>query len=199
MSEGHSTVGSISGFLTEDHRCLERLLDRAGAQAGEIEPISYEQFRAGLLRHIGMEEKILFPAIQRVQQGRAESSLVSSLAPALAQLRLEHGALAALLMPSPTTEVLATIREILRRHDEIEERPGGLYALGDKALIKEAEQILSALRAAPAVTLMPHSDSPAVTTTLHRALARAGYRLGGARTEPEKEEARSADPPGFRS
>jgi hypothetical protein len=184
MSEGHSAVGAISGFLTEDHRRLERLLDRAGAQAGEIEPISYEQFRAGLLRHIGMEEKILFPAIQRAQHGRIHPTLATP----LAQLRLEHGALAALLMPSPTAAVLATIREILERHDEIEERPGGFYALGDEALIKEVEQILSALRAAPAVKLMPHSDSPAVTTTLHRALARAGYRLGGARAEPEEEQ-----------
>ena len=188
MREDHVEAGSISGFLTEDHRRLEQLLDRAGEQAGEIDSASYEAFRAGLLRHIGMEEKILFPAIQRAQQGRADSSLAAILASSLAQLRLEHGALAALLMPSPTPAVLATIREILRRHDEIEESAGGPYEVGDSLLGKEAGQILAALRAAPAVNVMPHSDSQAVATTLHRALARAGYRLGATRAAQEEEQ-----------
>ncbi|HSE59582.1 MAG TPA: hemerythrin domain-containing protein [Nitrospiraceae bacterium] len=194
MREDHVEAGSISGFLTEDHRRLEQLLDLAGGQAGEIAPGPYEQFRAGLLRHIGMEEKILFPAIQRAQQDRADSPVAPSLATSLGQLRLEHGALAALLMPSPTPAVLATIREILRRHDEIEESAGGPYAVGDRLLGQEAGRILAALRAAPAVTVMPHSDSPAVAATLHRALARAGYSLGGARRETDRREARSPEP-----
>jgi hypothetical protein len=176
MREDHVEAGAISGFLTEDHRRLEQLLDLAGGRAGEIDSVPYEEFRAGLLRHIGMEEKILFPAIQRAQQDRADSQVV----PSLVQLRLEHGALAALLMPSPTPAVLATIREILRRHDEIEESAGGPYEVGDSLLGKEAGRTLAALRAAPAVNVMPHSDSQAVAATLHRALARAGYSLGGA-------------------
>jgi hypothetical protein len=143
-----------------------------------------------------MEEKILFPAIQRAQQGQADSSLVPPLISSLARLRLEHGALAALLMPSPTPAVLATILEILRRHDEIEESAAGPYEVGDSLLGKEAVQILAALRAAPAVNVMPHSDSPAVTVTLHRALARAGYRLGGMRAEPEESRVTDLSGPG---
>ena len=187
MREDHVKAGSISGFLTEDHRRLEQLLDRAGGRAGRIDHAPYEEFRAGLLRHIGMEEKILFPAIQRAQQGRADSSLLPMLVPSLAQLRLEHGALAALLMPSPTPAVLATIREILRRHDEIEESAAGPYEVGDSLLGGEAGRILAALLAAPVVNVMPHSDSQAVATTLHRALARAGYSLNGARAESDPE------------
>lgn len=177
MSEGNPEVESIARFLTEDHRRLEQLLDRAGLRGGEIDSVPYEEFRAGLLRHIGMEEKILFPAIQRAQQGQADSVLVPPLGSLLARLRLEHGALAALLMPSPTPAILATIRCILQRHDEIEESPGGPYEVGDNLSSKEAAKILAALCVAPTVNVLPHSDSPAVTTTLHRALARAGYSL----------------------
>jgi hypothetical protein len=137
-----------------------------------------------------MEERILFPAIQRAQQGRAEASLASS----LAQLRLEHGALAALLMPSPSTAVLATIREILRGHDEIEESAGGPYEVGDDLFGNEAETILAALCAAPAVKVMPHSDSPAVAATLQRALARAGFSLSGAQSGTARGEARPSEP-----
>ena len=193
MGEGKSEERSIARFLTEDHRRLEQLLDRAGLQGGEIDLVPYEEFRAGLLRHIGMEEKILFPAIQRAQQGQADSLLAPPLGSSLARLRLEHGALAALLMPSPTPAILATIRGILRRHDEIEEAPGGPYEGGDNLLGEEAAQVLAALHAAPTVNVMPHSDSPAVTTTLRRALARAGYSLSEAQRGADREKARSAE------
>lgn len=182
-------MGSIAKFLTEDHRRLEQLLDRAGGPAGRIDHAPYEEFRAGLLRHIGMEEKILFPAIQRAHQDRADSSLASPLASSLAQLRLEHGALATLLMPSPTQPILATIREILRRHDEIEESADGPYKVADDLLGQEAEALLAALCAAPSVNVMPHSDSPAVVATLHRVLARAGYSLDGGQEETDHREA----------
>ncbi len=194
MSEGQPEVGSIKRFLTEDHRRLEQLLDRACRQGGEIDAVLYEAFRAGLLRHIGMEEKILFPAIQRAQLEQADSVLVPPLGSLLARLRLEHGALATLLMPSPTPAILATIRGILQSHDEIEESPGGPYEGGDNLLGKEAIQILAALRAAPTVGVMPHSDSPAVTTTLHRVLARAGYSLSEVQRGEDREEARSPEP-----
>lgn len=193
MGEGKSEERSIARFLTEDHRRLEQLLDRAGLQGGEIDLVPYEEFRAGLLRHIGMEEKILFPAIQRAQQGQADSLLVPPLGSSLARLRLEHGALAALLMPSPTPAILATICGILRRHDEIEEAPGGPYEGGDNLLGEEAAQVLAALHAAPTVNVMPHSDSPAVTTTLRRALARAGYSLSEAQRGADREKARSPE------
>lgn len=193
MGEGKSEERSIARFLTEDHRRLEQLLDRAGLQGGEIDLVPYEEFRARLLRHIGMEEKILFPAIQRAQQGQAGSLLVPPLGSSLARLRLEHGALAALLMPSPTPPILATIRGILRHHDEIEEAPGGPYEVGDNLLGEEAAQVLAALHAAPIVNVMPHSDSPAVTTTLRRALARAGYSLSEVQRGADREEARSPE------
>jgi hypothetical protein len=63
-----------------------------------------------------MEEKILLPAAQRARGGEP--------LPAAARLRLDHGAPAALLVPTPTPAILATMRGILARHNALEEEPG---------------------------------------------------------------------------
>ena len=71
----------------------------------------------------------------------------------------------------------ATIRRLLTDHNVLEEGPGGVYDLCDQLAGFEAESLLKDLRAAPPVAVMPHSDSPAVMTTLRRTLERAGYRM----------------------
>jgi len=43
-------------------------LSKATEQPGEIEMKYYHQFRSGLLRHIKMEEKTLFPAAKKANQ-----------------------------------------------------------------------------------------------------------------------------------
>jgi len=62
-------AGPITDFLLEDHRRLEALLQLAVAHADYVDQGAYDQFRAGLLRHIGREEKILLPAAQRLRDG----------------------------------------------------------------------------------------------------------------------------------
>ena len=52
-----TAMGPISRFLADDHRRLEALLDQAAA-VNPIDVAVFEQFRAGLLRHIGMEERV---------------------------------------------------------------------------------------------------------------------------------------------
>ncbi len=166
------SAGPLTQFLTEDHRRLDGLLHAATAQAGLVEQGAYDQFRAGLLRHIGMEEKILLPAVQRLRGGEP--------LPLAAKLRLDHGAMATLLMPTPTVAIVATLRDLLADHNALEEGPTGLYAICDDLVGPEAEPLLAALHAAPEVAVMAHSDSPAVMNTLRRTLERAGYRLRGA-------------------
>ena len=74
MKRGENeTVGPITDFLVKDHGRLEGLLQSAVAHAGSVDQGTYDQFRAGLLRHIGMEEKILLPAAQRLRGGGATS------------------------------------------------------------------------------------------------------------------------------
>ena len=80
-----------------------------------------------------------------------------------------------MLIPTPTTAVIATIRGILKEHNVLEEGPGGLYETCDKLAGSEVAQILAKLQAAPEVAVLPHSDTPTVMNTLHRVLERAGY------------------------
>ena len=159
----------LTGFLVDDHRRLDGLLQAAVAHPGTVDDHAYAQFRAGLLRHIGMEEKILLPAAQRLRGGEPLSLA--------AKLRLDHGALASLLMPTPTAAILATIQGILVDHNVLEEGVTGLYETCDALAGPEGVPILAALRAAPDVAVMPYNDSPAVMNAVRRALERAGYHL----------------------
>src|SRR5262249_35852261 len=157
----------ISRFLTADHERLEALLRRALAVPGTIDREAYDAFRKGPLRHIGMEEKILFPAAQRARGGEP--------LPCAARLRLDHGALAALLVPSPTATIGDAIRTILERHNTIEEGPQGVYAACERFAGPESEALLAALEAAPEAPVAPHLDVPLVVEAMRRALVRAGW------------------------
>jgi hypothetical protein len=168
MAVENNASGPLTSFLAEDHRRLDQLLQRAVADPHRVDGAAYDQFRAGLLRHIGMEEKILLPAMQRLQGGTP--------LPVAAKLRLDHGALAALLMPTPIAAIIRTIQHILTAHNTMEEGPGGLYEVSDGLAGAEVQDLLTKLRAAPDVKVMAHSDSAAVMTTVHRAVERAGYK-----------------------
>jgi hypothetical protein len=159
----------ITDFLMGDHGRLEGLLQSAVANTDHVDQGLYDQFRAGLLRHIGMEEKILLPAAQRIRGGEP--------LPIASKLRLDHGAIASLLMPPPSAAIIATIRAVLKVHNTIEEGPGGLYETCDELASSEAAQLLAKLQAAPEVTVLPCSDSPAVMPAVQRAVERAGYTL----------------------
>ena len=160
-------AGLLRSFLTEDHQRLDALLQAALRDHSQVDVAAYDRFRAGLLRHIGMEEKILLPAAQRLRGGIP--------LPMAAKLHLDHAALASLLMPTPTASIIARVRAILADHNALEEGPDGLYELCDDLCRSESDHLLSRLRASPTVQTMPHSDSPAVMTTVHRTLERAGY------------------------
>ena len=167
--EHNGKAGLLTEFLVEDHRRLDGLLQAAVAHPGTVDDRAYAQFRAGLLRHIGMEEKILLPAVQRQRGGEP--------LPLAARLRLDHGALAALLMPTPTAAILATIQGILVDHNVLEEGAAGLYETCDALAGQETEPILTAFRAASEVKVMAYNDSPAVMNAVRRALERAEHRL----------------------
>jgi hypothetical protein len=162
-------MGPLSRFFADDHRRLEAILDRATAGPGPIDPVLFEEFRAGLLRHIGMEEKVLLPAVQRARGGTP--------LPMARQLRLDHGAIAALLVPTPTPEVVRHLRGILALHDALEEDPDGVYETCDRLLAGEMAALLERLWTFPQVRTAPHNDGPLVERHIADTLARAG-RLG---------------------
>ena len=136
-------------------------LDDLLARAITGDAVACEQFRAGLLRHIAMEEKVLF----------AEARKRPELAAMIDQLHADHAALASLLVPSPTESLLRTIREILDEHNPIEEREGGLYEACEQLPGITSDQLISRMAALPAVRVSQHVDEPRIHEHIHRMLA----------------------------
>jgi hypothetical protein len=163
------TMGSINNLMTADHRRLEALLKRVDADPEHTDTTAFTEFRAGLLRHIGMEERILLPA---VRSRKADEPLAHE-----EQIRKDHAALAALMVPPPLPQVLAAIRGILKIHDAREEGAEGIYAEIDDRLSAEENLIIQRLREAPPVPVSPFVGNPDVLEATKRVLARSGYEF----------------------
>lgn len=161
-------TGALYRFFLDDHRRLEELLNRA-ADPDQADAAAYEAFRRGLLKHIGMEEKILLPAAQRARGGEP--------LPTAEKLRLDHGALATLLVPHPSPQIVAALRAVLSDHNAIEESPGGLYEACERLAGEALDDLLAQVRSAPEVSPMPHKSDPHVFDVLRRVLLRAGYNF----------------------
>lgn len=158
-------MGPIRRFLTADHERLDGLLARSLTGLSlDLEP--FGEFREGLLRHIGMEETILLPALQGLPGAPIELAN---------KLRLDHAALANLFMPRPTPEIVSAVRFILRGHNPLEEEPGGFYDACDSLLAAQAAELTERMRSAPKVPLRDYSDRPQALEAAKRALIRAGY------------------------
>lgn len=154
-------------FFTKDHRRLEALLDKATADPGDIRMEYYHPFRTGLLTHIKMEEKILFPAAQKANGGVP--------LPIAAKLRLDHGALTALMTLPPDSSVIRVLRYIMDKHDIAEEEPGGMYDVCEALTQNQTQVLLEQLASITEVPVHPPNASSFVWNATRRALARAGY------------------------
>jgi hypothetical protein len=154
----------LHDFLDSDHDRLDHLLARSDAgESVRLEP--FGEFRAGILRHIAIEEKRLIPA------AAAARGAALPIAP---RLRADHGAITALLVPTPTPAILARLRAILVPHNAREEEEGGLYDLCDRALgEEEAARLVEELRSFPAPALRSYNDVPEAHAHIERAIARA--------------------------
>jgi hypothetical protein len=158
---------TIREYLERDHRRIDDLLGCAGSDPNMIERAAFAEFRRGLLKHISMEEKILLPAVQALRHGQP--------LPIAAQLRLQHGAIAALLVPSPRPAVVNALRAVLAKHNAIEEGSDGVYAECDRIVGLELVVLLSRLRTAAEVPVARHVDGEKVEASARRALTRAGF------------------------
>ena len=149
--------------MTEDHERLDAHLTRAAADAGGIDLDDFHRFRVGILRHIGIEEKLLLPAAKRLRGGNP--------LPVARQLRLDHSALATLLVPTPTHAIVAEIRRVLASHNPLEEDDGGMYDEVDRLLPPaEAQSLLDRVRATPDPAVAPYFDAPRVHARIEQLL-----------------------------
>lgn len=157
----------LHDFFTKDHERLDAILNEATANSEIVDETLYHQFRVGLLTHIKMEEKILFPAARRANNNEP--------IPMMAQLRLDHGALTALMTVPPTKDVIKVIRYILTIHDLKEEESGGMYDICERLTKGETDELLEVLAQTTEVPVHPPNPSDYVMGATKRALERAGY------------------------
>ncbi len=156
----------ITQYLLEDHQRLEGLLS-AATRAPAFDHEAFETFRAGLLRHIAIEEKLLFPAARRARNGvpitRAH------------RLRIEHGAIGSLLVPTPDHALCAEIALLFHDHHVLEEEPeDGVYVECERLIsAEESRALLERARAFPAVPAAKHFDGQGTCRTAREALASA--------------------------
>jgi hypothetical protein len=157
----------IYQFFTNDHRRIDELLDKATADLTSVKEEYYQQFRTGLLKHIKMEEKILFPAAQK-----ANGNVPLPLA---AKLRLDHGALTSLMVVSPSPEVIKVLRYVLDKHDLLEEEPGGMYHVCERLTEGETNALLLQLEDVTEVPVHPYNEAGYALDVAKRTLLRAGF------------------------
>ena len=157
---------SIRQFLTDDHRRLDALLARCGECRAPDEMVAYDRFRRGILKHIGIEEKILLSAAARLNGSPLEQA---------ARLRLDHGAIVALLMPLPTPAIIDALRTVLGAHNPLEEGEGGVYATCEQLTAPEHDELMAKIFAAPEVPTNPNATTPRILEAARNALRRAGY------------------------
>ncbi|HEX9102205.1 MAG TPA: hemerythrin domain-containing protein, partial [Polyangia bacterium] len=113
----------------------------------------------------GIEEKILLSDARARRGGEP--------LPQAARLRVEHAAIASLLVPTPDAAIAAELRGLLEAHNRLEEGDGGVYDLVDELAGAEAATLLERARAAVAPPVARHFDGAGVMRTAAEALALA--------------------------
>lgn len=156
-------LGPIGEFMVSEHVLLDTLL--AQAAHGSVE--AYREFRQRLLRHIRIEERLLLPMAERKRGGKPLQLA--------ARLRLDHGALAALMMVPPSGRTFQAVSAVLKAHNPLEETSGGVYEQCEMMAGPEARDLLLQCEETPPVPVSPWIDDRKVFEAARRALIRAGY------------------------
>ena len=156
-------VVTIHEHLSRDHQRLEALLVQSTVDPGHIDDVAYKDFRSGLLRHIAMEEKVLFP----LARGGSDPTF----AELVRTLHADHAAIASLLVPPPTRASIATLREVLEEHNPLEDAPGGLYARVDELAGARVPELIAQMEAIAPVRASQYLDEPRIHEHIARMLA----------------------------
>jgi hypothetical protein len=155
----------VSDWLVADHERLHALLTAAIA-GSDFDPTAFAAFRVGILRHIGVEEKILLPAARRARGGEAIERAWG--------LRLDHAALTSLMVPTPDRALVEEVSALLAAHDAKEEGPLGVYAECERLwTAEESARLAAEAEAAPEVRVASHFDGHGTHRTAAAALAAA--------------------------
>lgn len=154
----------ITDYLEADHRRIEDLFESACSNE-RFDPLAFARFRASLLRHIAIEEKLLMVAVREM---RGDQPLNRA-----HQLRIEHGAISSLLVPPPDLDLCKEIQSLLDPHSAKEEGPDGVYAECEQVLGERSESLGVEAAAYPQVRVAPYRSLPGMSRTAAQALASA--------------------------
>jgi hypothetical protein len=155
----------LRAWLARDHEEINALALDARAPYG-IDNEAFERFRERLLRHMGIEERLLFLQIERSSEG--------PLAEVIHELRIDHAALTSLLVPTPDHVLAQEIADLLERHTQLEESPGGVYDQCIALLDDDtADAILYDACEARPVQTAKYFDGPGTVRTAAAALDKA--------------------------
>lgn len=165
---------ALRTWLSDDHTEIDGLLRHALRDDG-FDPAPFARFRERLLRHIGIEERILFPAAREHEPTHD--------AERLAALRVDHAALTTLLVPTPDRALALEIASLLGGHNEVEESEDGVYDACLAAITPaDATRVLHAARGRAPVPTTGYFDGPGTVRTAQQALEKAR----GASTKSKK-------------
>ncbi len=159
-------MGALADLLAGEHARVDAALAAAVADPARFDAARFEEARAILLRHIGIEEKILLPFAKRARDGEP--------LPLAKRLRKEHGAIASLLVPTPDAALAGELATLLAAHNPLEEGPGALYDVVETLAGAELPALVDAARAYPPPPLAPHFDGKNVHRTAASALRAHG-------------------------
>jgi hypothetical protein len=165
LGPSNDPKAELRAWLANDHGEINALsLDARAPDGIDIE--AFERFRERLLRHMGIEERLLFPLIENANEGQ--------LATAINELRIDHAALTSLLVPTPDDVLAQEIAGLLELHNELEERSGGIYDQCLELLADEtAEEILFDAYESLPVQTAKYFDGPGTVRTASAALEKA--------------------------
>jgi hypothetical protein len=121
------------------------------ASDGGVDAAAYLEFRGGILRHIAMEERVLMPAAKQANAGKP--------LPVVPRLRLDHHAIALLVIPTPTPELLRTLAEVLAPHNVLE-----------RLAVEGVDALYARMLAVPELPLAAHVDTEEIRAYLARTL-----------------------------
>jgi hypothetical protein len=154
-----------SEYLTQAHVSIKQLLEESLNVRG-VNHARYEEFRAELLQHIGVEEHIVLPLVEERSPQRFF---------ALRQIRLEHKAIAVLLALPPTGEIITVLKNLLLKHDFLEETPDTLYDVLDKCSLDDGPALLTQMQEYSSQPLSDIINTPPTLDDARRAVYSAGY------------------------
>lgn len=151
MRRAEATERTINDLLHSDHARLHKILEDHSAELDVdnvmLASIRFEEFQAGLLRHIRMEEEVLFPLYEKktaITMGpthvmRMEHQEIQSLMESMVKL-LNEAKIEGLSKRDAVKELGKQIHDYLKLHNQKEERI--LYPSSDQVIQGEEREEL---------------------------------------------------------